>query len=83
MREKGLCLIQVALRLTASSSMLTLNEPRLMQGSAMQGAAALDIDEAGDRGMFAEIDNMINVQGDHASDAEAAPHANNAEAADG
>ena len=50
---------------------------------AVQGAAALDIDEAGDRGMFAEIDNMINVQGDHASDAEAAPPANNAEAADG
>ncbi len=38
---------------------------------APQGPASLDIDEAGDRGMFAEIDNMINVQGDHASDIEA------------
>ena len=49
---------------------------------ALQGPASLDIDEAGDRGMFAEIDNMINVQGDHASDAEAAAPARLAETAD-
>ena len=32
--------------------------------------------------MFAEIDNMINVQGDHASDIEAVAPANNVERAD-
>ncbi len=41
----------------------------------LQGSASLGIDEGADKGMFAEIDNMINVQGDHASDADAAsPH---------